>query len=66
MAKDKLRKEWEALDEAFPEINLRHSQALHADEMTDELELEFLRAQRDLAAAYAAMFDAEAAKAGDE
>lgn len=50
---------YEELSVEFTELNKEYNRAVTADEMTDELELKFFKAERELHAAYA---DQQAAK----
>lgn len=43
---------YEDLSEEFTELNKEYNRALRRDEMTDELELKFLKAERALHEAY--------------
>lgn len=52
-------KHYEDLSESFTELNKEYNRALHEDKMTDDLELRFLKAERELHAAYAARQEAK-------
>lgn len=45
-------KAYEKLSEQFTELNKEYNRALHADKMTDDLELRFMKAERELHEAY--------------
>lgn len=55
--------DYQALSESFTELNKEYNRATLTDTMTDDLELRFLKAERELRAAYSAQQDA---KMGDD
>lgn len=62
-SKKQAQDRYEELSAEFTELNKEYNRALHTENMTDELELRFLKAERELHAAYA---DQQAAKMGSD
>ena len=50
-----LRENYLSLSDEFTELNKEHNRALRRDEMSDELELRFLRAEKELRESYRLM-----------
>lgn len=59
---ESLAETYQALSDEFTELNKEYNRALRKDEMTDELELKFLKAERALHEAYRAQQDAKIAE----
>lgn len=54
---------YQKLSDEFTELNKEYNRAAHKDELTDELELKFLKAEKALHAAYA---EQQAVKMGED
>lgn len=60
-----LRTEYLRQSDEFTELNKQYNRAVRADQMTDELELKFLKAERKLKESYRAMQDVKATEVAE-